>query len=390
MIAARRLHAVWTQLPLSSSALLLIVATTLHAQQRPRLTVTGFVGASVFLQDATFAPGNGQQALYVADEADWWHGGDVRNARVTARFDGAPLGGGWSAAATLEIDFFGPFNGTGNFSDEQPLPRLRLAFVDLEKGASRIRVGQDWSLIWGVVPTSVAHLGFPLGWGSGGLIGWRFPGISLRQRLSAEQAPTTVALQLAVLRGSWSDEPAPDGPSAGERGVPQLEARLDFSSAAQSGTPWSAFIAGHYDRKDVSDDVQIDGWALEAGGRVRPGRLTLQGNAYIGQAMGHQFAHIIQFGDIGGKGAWAQLGYELRPNWSLWGFVGTDDPDDSDVAEADATRLRSLFLAPMLRWMNGPYSLGLEWVHNRIDFLDEQDRRDRAGNQLLLSVRYDF
>lgn len=387
MAPARRPHR--SRLALTS-ALLVFLAAPLPGQQRPRLTVTGFIGASVFLQDATFAVGNGQQAQYVVEEVDWWHGGDVRNARVTARFDGAPLGGDWTAAATLEIDFFGPFSGTGNFSDEQPVPRLRLAFVDLEKGATRIRVGQDWALIWGVVPTSVAHLGFPLGWGSGGLIGWRFPGISLRQRLSAERAPTTVALQLAALRGSWSDEPAPDGPSAGERGIPQLEARLDLASTRQGATPWNAYLVGHYDRKDVSADVQIDGWALEAGGRVHPGRATLQGNAYVGRAMGHHFAHIIQFGDIGGKGAWAQLGYELHPNWSLWGFVGTDDPDDSDVVDADLTRLGSWFLAPMLRWLNGPYSLGLEWVHNRIDFLDDQQQRERVGNQLLLSVRYDF
>jgi hypothetical protein len=386
---------------LSSGAALSAQDVKTGAQQT--LTFRGFLSGTLFLQDALFAPSNGQGALYVAtgrsDLEEWWHGGDVRNARIALDFAGPTIAGDWRPGATVEIDFFGPFSGTGNFSDEQPLPRLRLAFVDLTKGGTRIRFGQDWSLTTGVFPTSVAHLGFPLGWGSGGFIGWRFPGISLRQRLTAENAPTGVALQLALLRGSWSDEPAPDGPSAGEVGIPQLEARLDFNGKMNEGT-WVAYVVGHYDQKDLAgidpdaEANELSSWALEAGGSLQPGPFTLQGNAYVGKAMAHQFAHILQFDDIGGWGVWAQAGVNLSPTWSLWGYFGTDNPDDEDVRASDVAgvnRLKSWLLVPMLRFRSAPYSLGFEWLHNKIDVAGANATvNDRRGNQLLLSVRYDF
>ena len=55
--------------------------------------------------------------------------------------------------------------------------------------------------------------GHPLtlhGFLSGTFLGCRFPGVWLRQRLTPARADTRVALQFAVLRGSWSDEPALD------------------------------------------------------------------------------------------------------------------------------------------------------------------------------------
>jgi hypothetical protein len=380
---------------------LLVVPDMLRAQQVGTsrdvgLTFRGFLSGSLFVQDARFGLGNGQQAEFVAAELDeWWHGGDVRNARLALDFRGPTIADDWRTAATLEIDFFGPFSGTGNFSDEQPTPRLRLAYVDLSKGGTRLRVGQDWALTLGIIPTSVGHLGFPLGWGSGGFIGWRFPGIWVQQRLTPERSDLRAVIQFAVLRGSWSDEPAPDGPSAGEAGIPQLEARLDVGD---NDTPaaWNLYVVGHWDRKDLSgvgpgdDDDELDSWALQAGGALRPGPLTLQGNAYTGQAMGHHFAHIIQFGDIGGWGGWVQAGVDLTRRWSLWAYGGMDDPDDGDVVASDAERVRSWLLVPMLRYANGPYSLGLEWLHNRTDYEVDDGRDERSGNQLMLSVRFDF
>jgi hypothetical protein len=389
-------------------ALSLLPSTAVRAQQEVRLggdaslTIRGILSGTVFAQDARFGLGNGQQAEFVQTElADWWHGGDVRSMRLTLGFRGPRIGeSSWRASATFEGDFFGPFNGTGNFADEQPTPRLRLAYADLTNGRTTLRVGQAWSLTLGNIPVSTSHIGFPLGWGSGGFIGWRFPGIFVIQSLSDSTAAVRAQLSFAAMRGSWVDEPAPDQPSAGEAGTPQLEAALNLDGRLTGGT-WGAYLVGHWDRKDLNGvrnegspeppENNLDSWAVEGGMRLQSGAITLHGNAYTGKAMGHQFAHVIQFGDIEGWGAWAQAGIDFTRHWSVWLYYGTDDPDDEDVRAATADRLSSWLFVPMLRYRAGPYSLGLEWLHNKTDYaLGPAASAERAGNQIALSARFDF
>lgn len=365
------------------------------------ITVSGIVSGTLFTQDARFGLGNGQQAEFVQSElADWWHGGDARNSRLGLAFRGPEIGNsGWRPSATLEADFFGPFNGTGNFSDEQPTPRLRLAYADLTNGSTTLRIGQAWSLTTGIIPTSVGHIAFPLGWGSGGFIGWRFPGIFLMQSLTGKSSPVTARLSVAAMRGSWSDEPAPDQPSAGEAGTPQFEAALNVDGKMASGT-WSTYVVGHWDRKDLNGvrargtpkppDNNLDSRVIEGGLKVQSGIITVQGNAYGGRAMGHQFANIIQFGDIGGWGAWGQLGLDFTRHVGVWGYYGVDDPNDADVRASANDRLRSWLVSPMLRFRAGPYSLGLEWLQNRTTYAVGSTSVQRKGNQIALSTRFDF
>ena len=209
------------------------------------LTIRGILSATLFLQDARFGLGNGQQAEFVTQELEgWWHGGDVRNMRLTFDFRGPEVRPGWRVNANFEADLFGGFNGAGAFGDEQPLPRLRLAYADLTNGSTTLRVGQAWALTLGNIPVSTSHIGFPLGWGPGGFIGWRFPAIFFVQSLTPTTAGTRAQLQLAVMKGSWADEPAADQPSAGEAGWPQLEARLNLDGRAGAGT-WGAYVVAH-------------------------------------------------------------------------------------------------------------------------------------------------
>ena len=369
------------------------------------LTIRGILSATLFLQDARFGLGNGQQANFVQQELEgWWHGGDVRNMRLTFDFRGPEVRPGWRVNANFEADLFGGFNGAGAFGDEQPLPRLRLAYADLTNGSTTLRVGQAWALTLGNIPVSTSHIGFPLGWGPGGFIGWRFPGIFFLQSLTPTTAATRAQLQLAVMKGSWVDEAAADQPSAGEAGLPQLEARLNLDGRAGGGT-WGAYIVGHWDRKDLNNvraqgapepaENNLDSWALEGGARIQSGALTLHGNAYTGKAMGHHFGQIIQFGDIAGWGAWAQGGLDLTKQWSVWLYFGTENPDDEDLAASATTaapndRVSSWLLVPMLRYKLGPYSLGLEWLYATTEYRTATGTADRKGNQLSFSARYDF
>lgn len=370
----------------------------------PRLTLRGLVSTTVFAQDHSFGFGNGQSASWAAAQAPaedpWFVGGDVRNTRLSLHVAQPADTARWRPAAVVEVDFFGGFNGTGAFSDEQPHPRLRLAYVEVSDGTTSVRLGQAPTPLCGLTPASTSHIAFPLGLGSAGVIGWRFPGIFATRRL--HQAPgLQVQVQAAAFRGSW------DGPgnnleqqSAGETsGLPQLEARVDVAGGASAGLRWNVYAVGHYDRKDLSgtaagtaDDL-ITGSALQVGGRVVSGPVTLQGNAYTGHAIGQQFGQLVQFGPVSGWGGWGQVGYAATPTWSVWFFAGMDDPSDSDLtAVAGRVRTRNATNAAMIRRQAGPIGIGVEWVQARTDWREAvgAEVQRRTANQLAVSAIYQF
>src|SRR5690606_17687164 len=232
------------------------VAQQVRSGGEETITIRGFISATLFVNDQLFALSNGQSAIWAEfpelERDAYYHGGDVRNTRLGLDFNGPAVFGDWRARGTLEGDFFGGFVGTGAFSDEQPQLRLRLAYADLTDGRTTVRLGQYWAPVFGYIPESLSHIAFPLGWGGGGLIGWRFPGLFIYHDLTPDR-PTRVEIQFAALRGSWSDEPVLDDVSAGEATLaPQLELRLDFGRRPATGTQWGAFLAGHWDHKDLS------------------------------------------------------------------------------------------------------------------------------------------
>ncbi|HET7583875.1 MAG TPA: hypothetical protein VFK13_03155 [Gemmatimonadaceae bacterium] len=374
-----------------------------NAPPEQSLTIRGIFSATLYAQDALFGLGNGQQAEFVTDETrEWFHGGDVRSTRFGLDYAGPIVFGRWRANASTEFDFFGGFNGSsGSFFDEQPNPRLRLAYVDITNGSTTIRVGQYWSLTQGIVPASLSHLGTPLGWGSGGFIGWRFPGIWWQQRLRGASGGMHTTFTAAILKNSWTDKTNATVPDVGEAGIPQLEARLDFDGSLAGGGSWKLYTVGHFDQKDLTgipdatsvtprDKDLLNSWATEIGGQVRASALTVQGNAYFGRAMGHHFGNIIQFADIEGWGAWAQAGIDILPHVDVWLFAGTDDPHDADVRAAGLDRLRSWLTVPMARLHAGPYALSLEWLHNSTRVDTPGGEVNRTGNQILLTAQLSF
>ena len=372
------------------------LAQDVKTTQGVAITLRGIVDATVFAQDGDFGIGTGQRANYILVERPHWiHGGDARNTRLTVALAGPEVSKGWRGNATVELDFFGAFAGAPSaFADEQPQPRLRLAYADLTNGRTTLRIGQDWDLLFGNVPVSTSHIAFPLGHGSGGFIGWRFPQVRFMKTLSKPGAAATMRFQVAVLAGSWSDDAGTsEGASAGERAGPQVEGRFDYSTAK-----WGAYLVAHVDNK-VNPGIKSH--MVELGANTTRGDLTLQGNVYIGKGMAHHIAQIVQFGDFKGWGAWAQVGYALNTKWSVWGFYGTDRPDSTELATATlvtessnaaiagpARRFSSWTFTPMIRFKPaGPYSLGVEWLHNEVK-LGSGDIL--SGNQVLLSTRFDF
>jgi hypothetical protein len=379
------------------------------------LVIRGFLSGSVFLQNQNFIFGNGQNTEWPAPPEftrdKWFSGGDVRNTRLTLAFNGPRVAkeSNWRLGGQLEMDFFGGFNGTGAFSDEQPIPRLRLAFADIGNGRTTIRIGQFWSPLFGNVPVSTSHLAFPLGYGSG-MPGWRFPGIFFYQTLSPKDAKVTSDLAVAVMGGSWDrcvggtvDGNCPTGGananvaslSAGNAGWPQIEGRFNLGGKAGKGS-WGLYVVGHWDQKDLSganastSNDKLDGWIGEFGARYQFGGFLIHGNIYTSESAGHQFTAITQFGDFKSTGGWIQAGYDFTPNWGVFGFYALDDPDDDETIAAlgNAARLKNQIFTGMLRWKTGPYALGLEYLHAELE--SGLAKVETEGDQIILSALYNF
>lgn len=364
------------------------------------LSIHGFVSASAFLQNQNFTFGNGQNAEFPnppeTSTDRWFLDGDVRNTRLTFAFNGPKLDNDLKLGAVVEGDFFGGFNGTGPFSNAQPTPRLRLAYVDLVRGKTTIRVGQNWAPLFGNVALSYSHIGFPLGYGAAGDVGWRFPGIFLYQDLTPTGSAVTTKLTLAAMRNTWNGPGNNvDSGTAGQAStLPQLEARFDWSGKASSGSTWSTYVAGHWDKKDLSgagvngSNDSLTGWAGEVGAKVNAGPFMLQGNAYTGKAIGQQFGQLSQLGDIKSWGAWAQGGYNFTKRWSGYLFYGIEKPNKDDVLAAKQARVKNVMLAPSLMYNQGPYGFNVEWIHAQLT-TGATDVKTK-GDQFVASAIYKF
>ncbi len=365
----------------------------------------GLISATAFHQDRSFIFGNGQNAEFpVPGSSGSLSGVDVRNTRFWLDFSGATFAGDWSGGGRIEMDFFGGFNGTGAFSQQQPTPRLRQAYMDVGNAdtGTKIRIGQQWDLMFPIdnLPASLAHIAFPLGYGTG-VVGWRFPGVVLMQDLNHGSSGAQWRLDVGAFEGSWS------GPgnnvdylTAGNVGFrPQIQARLHVQEKT-----WLAYLAAHYSEVDlrgvggtaaapIKDKVKSVGY--EVGGQWKPGAFVFKSLIYSGSGLGEIFGAMAQFGDIKETGGYVQAGYALTPHWSAHAFFGISKPDSKDViawlGHGAAGRLENRQSALSLQYTAGAYDLGIEWMHDTLDSTsDGVDRKSTSGNQLSLNALYHF
>jgi hypothetical protein len=365
----------------------------------------GFISASAFGQNKSFTFGNGQNAEFPAPGSTGSLSGvDIRNTRFWFDFSGAKFAGNWTGGGRIEADFFGGFNGTGPYSQQQPTPRLRQAYMDLVNPdtGSTVRIGQQWDLMFPLdnTPTSLAHIAFPLGFAAG-FVGWRFPGAVWMQDLNHGSSGAKWRFDLGVFEGSWN------GPgnninylTAGNAGFrPQVEARLRVQDKT-----WVAYVAAHYSRVDlrgvgnaapapIQSDIKSTGYEL--GGTWHPGPWTFKGLVYTGNGLGQIFGSLAQFGDIKETGGFVQAGYSFTPNWSANAFYSVSKPKTNDVinwlGNGATGLLRNRQAALSLQYTGGAYELGVEWMYDKIDSTtDGSDRITTSGNQLSLNALYHF
>jgi hypothetical protein len=396
----------WLAGAAAALVMLLAAVPASRAQQNMRigagdtLTLSGFVGVTLYTNRAMFGGfGQGQNAEWAAQAGPsvdpTFTDGEIRNTRLRFGFKATPVLGAWAPQAAVEVDFFAPPDLPPPFQDEQPRLRLRLAYADLTNGRTTLRIGQNWAPFFGEVPVSLTHIAFPLGYGSAGMVGWRFPGLFVYHDF-VDGSPGAAQMQLAVMKGSGPARAGSDATNnigGGEAsGMPAIEGRMNLAHRTP-GFAWSGYAVGHVDWMDstgtgrAGDDLMA--WGVEAGASVAPGRLTLHGNAYMGRALGPQFGHITQMGDIRGWGAWGQAGFDFTSNWSVWAFYGGELPDAARFRQDTGltlARQQNHVSSAMLRFRAGRYALGLEYF--RAD--TRWSTGLRTAEQVSLSATYNI
>jgi hypothetical protein len=319
---------------------------------------------------------------------------DVRQSRFNFSVKGPQVLFGATPSAVMELDFF-QGQGGGPNGNVSLLNRLRVLYSELNWGSTRIQFGQQNDLVFAMAPTSLSHIAFPIGYNTGN-IGWRRPGIFGYHTLAL---PSDLKLEAAweVGRSQWND--ASNGGAAGvtiggaapnqnggiglgeASGAPALEGRVTVA--------WSkyltAFAAAHWQQIDLSGygsgaspvtgKANVNTTAYNGGVKVTvpvDGAmvLTLQGTGFVGTNIA-PLVSLSQFkvGPAGegvdASGYWAQAGFSLTKEFSLWGFYGQQQLDKKDFARANfgsaAYENTTTNVAAIYR--DGGYGLSAEWLN---------------------------
>ncbi len=401
-----------------------------EAKPGPKFEFHGFIGGSLFAQDAVFN-GYGEQIFYLTKQPNQdkiTMGGDARQTRLNFSLAGPTVFGGAVPKGVVEVDFFSALSNVVsatavNTGPVAVTPRLRLSYAELNWGPTIFRFGQDNDLVNGTFgATSVGHIPQTYAY-SAGQLGTRHLDAEVFQTLPAGDMKLELALQVQSsiqLPGTansnidtYNNQLSP----AESSGLPGLEGRIRLVVPKML----DVFVAGHWNKIDrngqdntlttgpvgattnnrFGDSQQIV--AGQVGAKVTAGPLTLQGQAYVGKNLAFETAGLgqtvnVNQGDVHEWGAWGQLGFNITPEFSAWAFLGTEK---LNYAEAIAVfganaRLQNVTTAGMLRYMDGGYALALEWVHMHTKYNAVQPDRIAApnavldGNQLMLSGFYFF
>ena len=245
----------------------------------------------------------------------------IRETRLGIAIEG-PSYNGWTPRGRVETDFYGSDGGSRNGA-----LRARLAYVDLSKDGTSIRVGQDWNKIASLNPTT---LDFAI-MGYNGNLWERNPQITVQQKFEGGLEGL-----ITVYRGRWSDD---DSDVNTTINMPWVGARVGYSGKLidPDKNAWIALGGAFRNGRALDNDVTPYLTALEV--QIPVSYVEFRGEAYMGQGLGYEVFHKGGGFNSNGhailtKGGFAQL--SARPVKDILCTLGygIDDPKDIDVDDS--------------------------------------------------------
>ncbi len=302
---------------------------------------------------------------------------------------------GWTTSGLAEIDFFGsrPIDPTLQPQDRVlNQPRLRRAYLQLDKGSWRIVAGQDKMIISPLDPISLSHVAIPLGASAGDLWAW-LPQLRVENR--HKFGSTTALFQAGILRPSFGDSRLGDQAALtgnaidsfsgyGERsGQPFYQARLAISHPI-GGRNATVGAGGHYGREQVGANREIDSWAFALDATLPlSSRFIFRGEGFAGSNLVPFDGGIIQgvgfvaplvnasgviltpakINKIGAGGGWVEgiVPLTLDNKNVFYVGAGTDDPRDRDLLPGSPRSKNSFVWASYFRKLGPDVTAAAEW-----------------------------
>jgi len=302
---------------------------------------------------------------------------------------------GWTTSGLVEIDFFGarPID-PGLQPQDRVLnqPRLRRAYLQMDKGTWRIVAGQDKMIISPLDPISLSHVAIPLGASAGDLWAW-LPQLRVENR--RKFGATTTLFQAGILRPSFGDNRLNDQAGVtgnaidnfsgyGERsGQPFYQARVAISHPI-NGRNATVGAGGHYGRERVGANHEIDSWAFALDATLPiSSRFIFRGEGYVGSNLVPFDGGIIQgvgfvapvvnasgailtpakINKIGDGGGWVEgiVPLTLDNKNVFYAGAGTDDPRDRNLLPGSGRSKNSFVWASYFRKLGPDVTAAVEW-----------------------------
>jgi hypothetical protein len=296
----------------------------------------------------------------------------------------------------VEIDFFGSRPVDPGLQPQDRVlnqPRLRRAYLQLDKGTWKIVAGQDKMIIAPLDPISLSHVAIPLGASAGDLWAW-LPQLRVenRQKFGA----TTTLFQIGILRPSFGDQRLGDQAALngnavdstfsgfGERsGQPFYQARMALSHPI-NGRNATVGAGAHYGREQVGAKRTIDSWAFTVDATLPvSSRFIFRGEGFVGSNLVPFDGGIIQgvgfvaplvntsnviltpakISKIGAGGGWVEgiVPLTLDNKNVFYAGAGTDDPRDRNLLPGSPRSKNSFVWASYFRKLGPDVTAAVEW-----------------------------
>lgn len=261
------------------------------------------------------------------------------------------LPSGWGGIAKLEIDFYNtiidrPAAGTASkdlLSNSRAAPRIRLAYVQVNKGPFTLLAGQNWDLISPLFPSYNSEV---VMW-NGGNTGDRRPQFRLTYEPKLGPGKLSLAGEIGASGAVDGQDLDGDGIRDGEAAVtPTGQVRIGYS-APMNGQTWSIGFWGHGARQQVNrnliagrEDFTSSLVGLDLSVPLLK-NLLIKGEAWTGKGLSDVRGGIGQSVNtatgqlIDASGGWAELSYRLNEHYTLFFGTTLDNPESSDITAAN-------------------------------------------------------
>jgi transglutaminase-like putative cysteine protease len=332
-----------------------------------RLNIYGFLRVDA-MRDSSLT-NNTQSPLYVLSPANTNKGSNSNGAlAIHPRLSRLGLdliappetSSGWKVGGKLEVDWQ---NGSGLTAESRPLPRIRLAYFQLQRGSGTLLFGQTWDLI---SPLNPSVNDDTLMWNAGNIGDRR---VQIRYTYEPKSSPFSVGTALGLTGAIDAQDLDNNGVRDGEdASLPNVQLRGAWKGKSTTLGLWTHYawetttkaVAGHHHFTSYSV-------GLDAQQRLNS-RLGLSGELWAGQNLS-DFRGGIGQGVIAATGTqvrshggWVELGYQVSPKYKAFLGYTAEAPESDDIPAGGRLSNGAIYLHNRYRLTNN-VDLGASYLY---------------------------